>query len=176
MQLTEVELERFFAKVNKTDTCWLWTACLNFPNGYGLFSIPKQHGKSITSHRLSYIIHKGEIPEGMLVCHTCDVKQCVNPDHLFVGSYADNNHDCIAKGRQGYHGCPGEKNGKARLKVEQVLEIRRRYDDAMKNDIFWSEKKRHRRAVSRLQADFDATYNMIYHIVKRTNWKGVEPS
>lgn len=89
--------ERFFQKVNKTNSCWLWTGALN-SRGYGSMGVA---GKAISAHRLSYTWFKGEIPEGMIVCHSCDVPSCVNPDHLWVGSYADNMNDMVNKNRQG---------------------------------------------------------------------------
>jgi hypothetical protein len=75
--------------------CWLWTACIN-SRGYGQIRV---NGKGILAHRLSYELHCGEIPNGKLVCHRCDCRICVNPDHLFIGTAKDNTQDMIAKGR-----------------------------------------------------------------------------
>jgi len=88
--------DRFFQKVLKTDSCWLWTGGIA-TQGYGVFRVD---GKSVSAHRHSYKIHKGEIPDGMHVCHSCDVRNCVNPDHLWVGTATDNMQDMIKKGRQ----------------------------------------------------------------------------
>lgn len=85
--------------------CWLWTAG-RMVGGYGSIflrhtGIDWKHRKSVFdgAHRVSWLLHKGPIPEGLRVCHHCDTPSCVNPDHLFVGTAADNTRDSIHKGR-----------------------------------------------------------------------------
>jgi hypothetical protein len=86
-------MERFMSKVNKTETCWLWTAGC-FQSGYGAFQVGSRSvGKVSTAHRYSYELHKGKIPDGKLVRHTCDNRKCVNPDHLILGTNTDNMRD-----------------------------------------------------------------------------------
>lgn len=92
--------ERFWAKVNKTETCWLWTAnTVRNRRGvpYGLFT--RATRKAVTAHRYSYEMAIGPIPDGVIICHHCDTPLCVRPDHLFAGTQGDNMRDAVAKGR-----------------------------------------------------------------------------
>ena len=89
-------MKRFFDKVNKTDSCWLWTAGTRGKTGYGAFRL---NDKVVDAHRVSYELHNGVIPEGVYVCHTCDNRLCVNPNHIFLGSPKDNWKDGFDKGR-----------------------------------------------------------------------------
>jgi hypothetical protein len=97
--LSEDFPQRFWAKVRKTETCWIWSAAF-YTNGYG--QITSAHSHCIRAHRASWIICKGPIPTGLKVLHNCpegDNPACVNPDHLWIGTCKDNTHDMIAKGR-----------------------------------------------------------------------------
>jgi hypothetical protein len=100
--LTPDRIKRFWAKVIKhQDECWEWTGA-KVRNGYGYFAINSERGPSHCSaaHRVSWVITNGDIPDGLLVLHKCDNPPCTRPDHLFLGTFKDNNQDTIRKGRQ----------------------------------------------------------------------------
>ena len=99
------------------DGCWYWTGS-KFKAGYGSLLI---EGKSKQAHRVSYQLHKGEITNGLFVCHTCDNKICVNPDHLWLGTCLDNVKDMIDKGRQVI--LRGEQIGNSKLTEKKVRQI-----------------------------------------------------
>lgn len=106
--------------VDKERGCWLWAGTRD-QKGYGKLSFK---GRFQFAHRVSWSLVNGSIPEGMNVCHRCDVPSCVNPDHLFLGSQADNVADMRQKGRARGGSMKGERNPDARLSTEQVLAIR----------------------------------------------------
>lgn len=98
--------------------CWLWQGALD-SGGYGLQSVDNRNRKA---HRVSWELHRDPIPDGACCLHKCDVPRCVNPDHLFLGSKADNNADMAAKGRHG--ALRGEGHYRAKLTKDAVLMIR----------------------------------------------------
>ncbi len=92
-------MERFWNKVYKTDTCWLWTAAKD-KDGYGFFKVNQVMTKA---HRMAYELAFGNFDKALFVCHSCDIPSCVNPKHLFLGTITDNNRDCTAKGHNKGH-------------------------------------------------------------------------
>lgn len=93
-------MKRFWDKVDKSGDCWEWAAACN-SSGYGHI---KLDGAMILAHRLSWILANGPIPDNLCICHTCDNRTCVNPDHLWLGTRADNNSDMTKKGRRWGYG------------------------------------------------------------------------
>lgn len=148
--------ERFWEKVEKTDTCWVWTGGTS--HGYGDIFI--QPGKHIRTHRLSWTLHFGDIPEGLCVLHHCDNPPCVRPDHLFLGTRADNNHDTHRKGR---YGIPvrrkGEQHPHSKLTTDDILTIRALRDQGM--------------TYESIAIIYKVTKSHICHIIKKRLWKHV---
>ena len=149
--------ERFEAKIypEPNTGCWIWGGATSGKQGYGSFNLD---GKTYYAHRASYLFFVGDIPKGLHVCHSCDVRMCVNPDHLFLGTQLDNIADMVAKGRRiGLVAVKGEGVGTSKLKNHQVSEIRRL------------------KAAGVSSRELAKTYNMekssINNIVKRKTWK-----
>lgn len=109
--------ERFWNKTDRAeDGCWVWTGCLN-SKGYGLVWLD---GKAMLAHRVAYQLAVGPVSEHCFVCHKCDNRRCIRPDHLFLGSHLANMRDMREKGRA----ARGERNVHAKLTERQVTEIR----------------------------------------------------
>ena len=117
MKITTEDIVRFKGKYQEQPNgCYEWQAALN-ERGYGLFRID---GVTKKAHRIAYTIFKGEIPEGLLVCHSCDNKKCVNPAHLWLGTDKDNMTDKVAKNRQ----IKGSLVNHAKLTEDDVISIK----------------------------------------------------
>lgn len=110
--------ERFWAMVDKTPTCWNYTGAKT-EFGYGYIGRGGKHGGATVTHRVSWVLHHGEIPSGIQVLHKCDNPKCVRPDHLFLGTQKDNMQDASKKGR-----C---RNGREKLTEPMAKALRDRY-------------------------------------------------
>ena len=119
-------MDRFWSKVDKSGECWLWRGARN-KSGYGIFwNIAAKRRER--AHRVAWELTNGPIPRGRNACHRCDNPPCVRPDHLFIGSHADNAKDMWGKGRaRHFTGRPqgGELNYAHKLTDQGVREIRR---------------------------------------------------
>ena len=102
------------------DSCWVWKGAKFGNTGYGQI---QYQGKPTRTHRLSYQVFVGDIPDGLLVLHRCDVRVCINPSHLFLGTHKQNMDDMRSKGRENF--AKGERIGAAKMTEEKVREARR---------------------------------------------------
>lgn len=183
--MTDRQRINFESKIDKSGDCHLWTS--NRQNqGYGTLTLGR--GNVLLAHRVSFLIHHGEIPDGMQVLHRCDVRNCVNPNHLWLGTVKDNAQDKEQKMRgnhalglrNGRNTMPwrtargarsgsrlhpervpkGENNGRSKLTASDVLKIREYY--ATRAHSFKS-----------LGKEFGVSHTVIGHVVTRKTWKHV---
>lgn len=147
-------LERFESQINKiVGGCWLWTGELS-PSGYGIL---RMGGSSLPTHRISFEIYKDQIPQGLCVCHACDVRACVNPDHLWLGTQTENIEDATKKGRMNR----GEDNARSKLTEDKVKDIIALYKTG---DYSQAE----------LGAQFGVNHSIISDIITGKKWKYIE--
>lgn len=126
--------------------CWLWLGNINPINGYGRF---KTSSKIDSAHRVAWMYPDYVIPDGMLVCHSCDNPQCCNPKHLFIGTYQDNVDDMVEKGRNSWADHIGEVNPNSKLTEEMVLEIRSSTANSRELSIKYGVSRAHIRSIIR---------------------------
>lgn len=141
---------RFWAMVNKTKGCWLWTGRPIGPMKYGNIFIKNRHYEY--AHRVSWELHYGKIPSGMKVLHQCDTPLCVRPDHLFLGNTKINALDASAKGRLAM----GERHFNSKFTENQIRDIRNSTETE-----------------SLLANKYKVARSTIRNIVSRKRWKHV---
>lgn len=135
------------------------------PNGCWVYSKGKRYakicvnGKTISVHRYSYELYKGQIPDNMVVCHKCDNKLCVNPGHLFIGTQKDNIQDMLSK-KRGNH-AKGSKHHRTTLTEKQIAHIKKR--------IISGEK------IHNLKDEYNVSREMLYQMKAGRSWNHVEP-
>lgn len=169
--------ERFWAKVTRSASCWLWTASTT-QAGYGQIQARRISSRPLLAHRVSWELRNGPIPAGQHVLHKCDTPSCVRPDHLFLGTQRDNNRDRDTKGRTARggkngartapernpfvrdHGSKlhGEKHPQAKLTDAQAESLRRDFDAGEKR--------------ADLAAKYGISLTHVYRIGARSSRKG----
>jgi len=164
--MTISQIESFWSKVEKS-SCWLWTAAKT-EKGYGVFSVAR---RTFKAHRISYELLHGPIPKDLCVLHRCDVSACVNPNHLFLGTRADNNADMLAKGRHiagGTHCGDSSTNGmypkgsahhNAKLTADLVREIRSARAAGM--------------SFAKLAKKYRLSTGYVFRLINRGTWRDV---
>lgn len=161
-KLDERLIRRFFSKVDITNNweCWNWIRHIDTV-GYGRFYID---GINDLAHRISFIIHYGEIQQNMQILHNCDNRKCVNPNHLFIGTNLDNVNDRVVKNRS--YRPKGELSPLSKLTKDQVIEIRERY----KKEISISSLTKKFDIVTCLAKEFNVKRQQIIEIIRNRHW------
>lgn len=157
--LTQDQLKIFWSRVEAKgpDECWEWKGTIQ-DFGYGLFPL---NGLQLRTHRVMWFIKHGKIPDGMFVCHHCDNPPCVNPSHLFLGTYLKNIQDKVEKGRNPH----GENHYATELTPEQVMEIRQ-----INGSRKWGTGYR------ALAKKYGVSRSIIRDAAKEITWKDLNPA
>lgn len=154
-QISEPAVSRFWKNVTKTDSCWVWTGSIRVRCGYGRI---RSHGKAYATHRFSWELHFGPISGGLQVNHKCDNRLCVRPDHLYLGTQADNMRDKIVRGRD----AKGERCKSSKLTEGDVIAIHALVRSGTMT----------RRAIA---ARFGVRPRTIWAIVSGRSWRHIPP-
>lgn len=155
--------QRFWLYTRKgnPDECWKWLGYIprgKYGLGYG--QLRDETKKRLPAHRFSYRLHKGPIPNGLIVCHKCDNPKCVNPNHLFLGTHKDNAEDRDRKGRGNPGVSLGEKHGNSVITDKIVLEMRRLYRPRKVSQQFLADR-------------FNCDRKTVSHVVRRSTWRHI---
>jgi hypothetical protein len=145
--------ERFWSKVDTSSDCWHWKGSCQ-SSGHGRFHVDRV---ARPAHRMAYQFTYGPIPQGLFVCHRCDNRVCVRPEHLFLGSHADNMADMAQKGRSNPPASKGEFNGNAKLTAADAQAIRELYSSG-------------RYTYRELAKHYQVVPSTIAHIIKGRTW------
>jgi hypothetical protein len=147
-------MSRFWNKVKKTQTCWLWLGARD-PDGYGKFKISR---KVLRAHRIAYAL-AFKIPFNFpgIILHKCDTPSCVRPSHLTHGTHQDNMTDMLHKGRHKTADQKGESNGNAKLTLDEVLQIKKLIAQQHTN-----------KSIAKL---FGVTHQTVSRIKRGKSWK-----
>lgn len=147
-------IERIASRSYVMDSgCWEWSG-FRLRGQHGVMTFKRRH---TYVHRLAWEFFNGAIPDGLFVCHRCDNPPCWNPDHLFLGTYNDNNQDCISKKRHSY----GTRNGHAKLTEDEVRRIATTYVPGTTT-------------MQQVADQFGVSISRVYNIVRGRAWKQLD--
>ena len=176
LELNEKQMKNFWNKVDKNKSeifyngtrCWEWVGG-GYPSGYGTFRVSNL--KKEASHRISYFLEFGEFESDLLVCHHCDNTKCVNPGHLFLGTFLDNQIDMLNKGRG--NRATGSKNGTHTYPERVIREENSHFAKLTKQNVLdilylYHNKKLTQHVISEM---FGITIGEVGHIVRGIVWK-----
>lgn len=144
-----------YIKVNEVTGCWEWQGSCNTTGLH--YARLRINGVGVLCHRLTFKLFSGNIPGNMLVLHHCDNPPCINPKHLFLGSYSDNIKDALDKNRM----ARGEKNGRSKLTDNKVLSIRKKHSTG-------------EYTLEGLAIEYSVDQHTIFDVIKRRTWNHVE--
>jgi hypothetical protein len=149
--------DRYWKFAVKTEGCWGWNGSTD-ENGYGRVSAYTDDDRWVPhlAHRISWELHNGPIPDGLLVLHQCDNPPCSRPDHLFLGNQLDNMQDCVSKGRRPR----GEQSHTAKVTEAQVIEMRLRFAAGERN-------------YSKLGREYGISGGQVRAIILKERWSHV---
>jgi hypothetical protein len=154
-QFTTKDIARFTGHTHRGEGCWVWCS-VTLNTGYGLFRVWPGR-RQLLAHRVAWEIAHGPIPAGLQVCHRCDNPCCVRPDHLFLGTHAENSGDMVAKGRS----AKGEHTNHTRLTATDVQRMRALYAAG------------HFATKSAAAARFGVSIPTAHSVLGRKTWKHV---
>jgi hypothetical protein len=157
---TKTAEQRFWAKVDTSGECWVWTAC-KLPRGYGQFF---HEGGKVYAHRFIWTVMHGDIPDDLEICHRCDNPSCVRPDHLFLGTRTDNMRDCVTKGRFRFHPFPKGHPYMVKVRPSKLTEV-----DVRAIRLQYKQGE----TITELARSFGVTRSCVGFIVRRQTWKHI---
>lgn len=153
LQVTSPDpITRIFLYTTITDSCWLWNGRKS-RNGYG---VTKHNGKNRPVHRFLWETFYGPIDKDIVCCHKCDVRNCINPAHIFLGTRSDNQRDMKEKGRA----AKGSKNGYSKLTEADIVTIRQLHKEGF-----------YQREIAKL---YGMSQHVIGKVINRVTWRHVE--